>query len=379
MILWRGVYYSKADFYHHNDLGFFFMDFGFLTFVSVPTSVIPHNVLPSEYFGGTTINDAEDETRSAFAAFNFRPTDRFTINLGGRYTSFKKTANRTQYRSRVDANLNTWQKLPSADEEALNIILGGDNSNYSPNSRTDDDFMPSISIQYDLTDNVMGYASYMQGFKAGGYSYSNFPDIYNPEYVDAYEVGLKGFFLNHRVFAGINYFYNKYDDLQETAVLAQGVTIVNVVRNAASSVSKGIELDANLMVTENLILKANLATLSSKYESFPNGACSIPLLIAAGGSTAPCIQDMSGKTRAYSPEYSGSISAEYNLNFGSYRMQIEPSVFFTDDISLSYEADPWLVQEAYEKFDLRISLSPLDEKRELLLPVISYKKIVIFT
>ena len=209
----------------------------------------------------------------------------------------------------------------------------------------------------------MGYVSYAQGFKAGGFSYANFPDLFDPEYVDAYEIGMKGFFLNQRLFAGINFFYNDYTDLQETSVVTQGVTIQNVVRNAASSVSKGVELDANWMVSQDLVLKANLAILSSEYESFPDAACTMEQAIAAGGSQEACVQDLSGKDRAYSPAWSGNIAAEYNLYLGSYKMSIEPSIYFTDDFYLTTELDPWLSQEAYAKLDLRIGFSPSDSKK----------------
>lgn len=362
-----GAYYSKSNTSFHNYLGFFFMDFGFLTSINIPTTLIPHDIIPGDIIGGGVGAEAEDETKSVFAAFNFRPTDRLTVNLGGRFTRFEKLANRRYYFSRVDGNLDNWEEMNDASQTAFNLITGGDSSNFSPNSRIDDDFMPTLSIQYDITDSVMGYASYSQGFKAGGYSYANIPVTFDPEYVDSYEVGLKGFFMNYRLFAGINYFYNKYDDLQETAVMASGATFISVVRNAASSLSKGFEVDTTLLISDNLMFKANLATLNSKNESFPNGACTMQQQIAPGGSNVSCIQDLSGKDRGFSPSYSGNISAEYDLYIGSYKMRITPSVFFTDGFYLSSEADPWLYQDSYTKFNLRVSLSPSDEKWEVAL------------
>jgi len=360
-----GAYYSKSEFEFLNEIGFFFFDFGAIAQGLPPE--ISHNLLPGDYYWGKLYNTAEDETQSAFAALKFRPTDRLTINLAGRYTRFKKEAHRSSERGRTDANGDNYVPLNAADDFALNLILGGDSEDFPDDTRVDEDFMPSISVQYDLTDDMMGYVSYSEGFKAGGFSTGADIVTFEPEYVDAYEVGLKGTFLNRRMMAGLTYFYNDYTDLQETAVITEGFTISSVVRNAAATVSKGFEFDASYLVRENLILTASLAILDSKYEDYPNGACSMAQAIAAGGSLACPGQDLSGKKRAFAPDYSGNFGVEYTLPMGDYDVNIAPSVYFTDDMFLTSEADPWLTQDAYAKVDLRIGLTPGGKKWEVAL------------
>jgi outer membrane receptor protein involved in Fe transport len=68
-------------------------------------------------------------------------------------------------------------------------------------SRSDEDFTPSVNVQYDITSRIMAYASYSGGFKAGGINGSDNTGIpealpFGPETVDAYEVGIKASFPN---------------------------------------------------------------------------------------------------------------------------------------------------------------------------------------
>ena len=63
-------------------------------------------------------------------------------------------------------------------------------------SRSDDDFSPSLNIQYDFNDETMVYASYAEGFKAGGFDEQNGrldPEsfAFRPETVEAFELGAK--------------------------------------------------------------------------------------------------------------------------------------------------------------------------------------------
>lgn len=353
-----GAYYSKSKLDLLTNPAFFFNDFGAIA----ATLPVPNSFMPGEYIAGGVPFSEDNETKSAFVNMTFRPMDRLTVNMAGRYSRFEKEAHRGLVWNRTDINLNTFEPVNAEDSFALDLILGGDHGDFSPSSRNDERFMPSVSLQYDLTDDVMGYVSYSEGFKAGGFSTANTIDTFDPEYVKAYEAGLKGTLLKRRLMANLIFFYNEYSDMQETSVITSGVTIVNVVRNAAAAISKGVEFDASILVTENLILTGSVALLDSKYENFPDAACTMAQQDALGGSSVPCTQDLSGKQRAFSPNWSGNIGAQYTLPVGDYDISIEPLVYFSDGTYLSSEIDPWLYQDAFAKVDLRIGLTPGSKK-----------------
>ncbi len=354
-----GAYYDRQNFDFQNQPGFFFNDFGaIVAFLGIPGVTVG----AGDYISAVGDYDAENETYSAFAAFTLRPTERTIVNIGGRYTRFDKWATRSSSRGFTDPTLSSYEVFGPVDDFAVNLILGGNRDDFSPNNRTDEEFMPSVSVQHDLTDNMMAYASYSEGFKAGGFSTGNNPDIFEPEFVDAYEVGMKGVFLDHRLRLNLALFLNEFEDFQETVQLPQGVSLVSVIRNAGKLEARGVELDGTLVVTDNLDFSASIAYLDSIYEDFTNAPCTGRQIIEAGGSRLPCAQDLSGKRRAYAPEWSGNIAANWTVPFDNYNLTFSPMVFFSDEYFLTATADPWQVQHGYAKLDMRVALSPSSEK-----------------
>ena len=67
------------------------------------------------------------------------------------------------------------------------------------NERTFEEVTPRASLSYEFGDDLTAYAAYSEGFKSGGFDMRGdavlTPDTvngYDPEYVDSYELGLKG-------------------------------------------------------------------------------------------------------------------------------------------------------------------------------------------
>src|SRR5204863_3930848 len=85
--------------------------------------------------------------------------------------------------------------FPAAVTPLANLIGIGTAGTVSLD-RSDEALMPSARIQYNFTPDVMAYASYSRGFKAGGFSVAELSAIpanygFQPEPVDAFEIGLK--------------------------------------------------------------------------------------------------------------------------------------------------------------------------------------------
>src|SRR3546814_16788244 len=95
----------------------------------------------------------------------------------------------------------------------------------------------------------MVYASYNRGFKSGNFSIiPPTTPAFEPEILDAYEVGVKSTFLHGRGKFNASAFYYDYNNLQLSAsLLGSFVTI-----NAAKARIKGIEVDARLTPVSNL-------------------------------------------------------------------------------------------------------------------------------
>jgi outer membrane receptor protein involved in Fe transport len=88
---------------------------------------------------------------------------------------------------------------------------------------------------WDLTDQTFFYASYARGYKAGGSNpgvqqgnLSGIPAVYEPEKIDAYEVGAKNTLLDGRLQANLTAWYYNYGGYQISSVIANTSVNTNI-------------------------------------------------------------------------------------------------------------------------------------------------------
>jgi outer membrane receptor protein involved in Fe transport len=233
-------------------------------------------------------------------------------------------------------------------------------------SRSDDEVLPSINVQFDVGADAMLYASYARGFKAGGFDAQSTlgnPALlpYSPEMVDAFEVGLKGTWFGGALQTSLALFRSEYDDLQESTSQLQGAAVIFAVSNVAAMRSQGMELEARWAITERVSAEASLVYLDARYESYPNAGCTAAQTVAV--APASCTQDLSGRHRPFSPEFSGNLRLRH-LQPLSARLQLrsEVGLYFTDGYFLAGDLDPALVQDSYASVDARLSLGSPDDR-----------------
>ena len=225
-------------------------------------------------------------------------------------------------------------------------------------SRDDDAVTPSAQVQYTPAEGVMTYVSYARGFKAGGFNGvdlsgnpANLP--YDPEYVDAYELGLKTQWREGRVTFNIAAFRSEYDDLQVVAnTFGPTGAIVSAVRNAASAISQGAEVEFRWLPTANFQMRLEGTYLDAYYDSYTNAGPT-----QAQQRAGLRIQDLSGQPTALAPELSGSLVGTYTQPIGSnFSLTTELSVFGSTDYFLGGSGvnDDLLRQPGYARLDARV-------------------------
>ena len=347
-----GGYASHGDLSTRTIVGFRFLPFGANDKTGTFNAASP--------LGGNNLITQTDRTLSAFASATIRPVEHLRINLGARYSSIHKHGARDIAPGLVSGEPSpaSFQSVSVAQQDIIAAILATNRANYAHPSRTDDKFMPSVSVQYDLSPDVMAYASYANGFKAGGYSVGANNEEFDPETVNAYEFGLKGKFFDRRLTADIALYRSDYHNLQESSLqLLSTGAVSSLIQNVARSRSQGVEFTGSLRVASWLTLDTSVAYLDAKYTSYPNGACTIYALYLS----ASCTQDLSGKRRSYAPKWSGNIGARISAPIGeNYRLTLDPLLYFTSRFYEAATADPLLEQKGYAKFDLRIGFGPAD-------------------
>ena len=123
---------------------------------------------------------------------------------------------------------------------------------------------PKAGLDFDFTDDVMGYVSATRGFKSGGFNLIAVQTPYNPEYLWSYELGLKTKLANGRVIANFGAFQYNYRDMQVGKI----VNLSDVLTNAAKSTVKGLEAEVRAVLGSGFELTVGAAFLDAKFDEF---------------------------------------------------------------------------------------------------------------
>ena len=217
--------------------------------------------LPS---GGTVTNEfqrAEQHSTSqaVFGEASYRITPALRVFGGLRWSFDQKEFRRSQRRVNSSGvvlvgNANTWATPPlEASWEAPSYRIGLD---WKPN------------------EDTLVYTSYSRGYKGGGFvGRANTFDAasvpYDPEYTDAYELGVKSDLMDRRLRVNLAAFYAVDTDLQTFVVFAApGGGTNSLIINVGELVRKGVEAEVDFRITENLRIAANGGWTDASYTDF---------------------------------------------------------------------------------------------------------------
>jgi outer membrane receptor protein involved in Fe transport len=300
-----------------------------------------------------------DESATSWAVFGeitYPFSDRVAVRLGSRYEEVKKDI----------AFTGCLTPVPYAACAFTNQVPPG-----SPNSRTDREYQPTLVFEFRPLDDLLLYASAKRGFKSGGFSGTD-ADAFDPEKVTAYEVGVKSKFFDNRVLLNVTAFDSKYDDLQVSSF--DPVTNLFATTNAASAKSRGVELESQFAATDRLRLALNASYLDATYSDFRDAPCWGGQLVLGTGcgpssrNPAVNVQNLSGVVTPYAPEWSGTFSADYRLEFGGgYVFGLGGDIYATTRFATLTDINPRSFQGGFAKLNLRASVARDDGRWEVAL------------
>lgn len=228
-----------------------------------------------------------------------------------------------------------------------------------------------VGLQHRVNEDVMVFATASTGYKGQGYDISS---SFNQQTSDnpvgnedslAFEVGMKGTFLEGRLQLNPTLFFATYDDFQ-----AQQARIINNVvelgiTNVGELETYGLEIDFQAALTENLRLVGGIAYINAEIKKFPGADCwtgqtsgCVELLDSAGMGTGRQAQDLGGEDLNNSPDLKFTVSAEYLLPFENLPFNgfFNLSYQWQDDVNFSLLGDPGSEQEAYGIANLSLGI-----------------------
>jgi iron complex outermembrane receptor protein len=224
--------------------------------------------------------------------------------------------------------------------------------------RSDTGVTPRLAVTYRLTDSTNLYANYARGYKAGGFDVvavrstpTSAPSIngYEPETVDAFDVGLKGQTAGLRYSASV--FLNKYRDLQLSAI----VNAVSRTENAASAHGRGFEGEVTWAPNAMWEISGNYTYLDAKYDSGQ---------IALGNQPVAA----KGLRLVRSPEQMANLQVTMTVPLGGFgTLRVAPLVHYQSAMELNPANRADLRQGSYTRLDARVSLVAQSGKWDLAL------------
>ena len=302
---------------------------------------------------GLTIGNGgyvDTESYAVFADFSIDLSDRLRLALGARYTEDDKTGhvNRATY---LGVGRTPLTGGPAAVPWLQNTLY--------TNDRSFSQFTPRVSLSYDLNDDLTGYVAYSQGFKSGGFDMrgdaSATPDTvdgYDPETVDSYELGLKGYAFNRRLSFSSALFYADYQDQQVTTQVPAGTTIASFVDNVGASTIYGAELEGSLWLTDSLTANFAVGWLEATFDEF--------IRYDLGAGQYEDISDLVVAQNA--PNWSGYLGLTWTGQAFGGGLAVTPSVSYRGDFHQFEFPNPLLDQDGYALVDLSVVWTSPDDR-----------------
>lgn len=263
----------------------------------------------------------ETDSVALFFEGDYELNDAWSITLGGRWTEDKKE-------SQQSGALSTAPNHPSEKW---------------------DEFTPKVGVRYRMTDDAMLFALYSKGYRSGGFngrvdSQQFAREPYNPEFVDNYELGFKSEWPGKGLRLNGTIFYMDYQDKQEEIGLtSDGPTGQSItVFNAASATMQGVELELQALLSERLIVRANIGYLDAKYDEFtytgPDG-----------------LVDLSGFDFRRAPDFTGSLDATYEWQVGGGEAWVRGAYHFIGGHFVEQNNRPELENDGSHILDLSVN------------------------
>ncbi len=250
-----------------------------------------------------------------YADWTFDLTNKLKLDVGARYTDEDKRA----------IVLNRLYADPGFTRPVAVTADFDKKTNFSNVS-------PKVSLDYQITPDVMVYGLATRGFKSGGYNIRanavavpRSAEPFDDETVDSFEIGSKMGFFDQRLFLNLSAFHNKYKDIQLsvfTGIDTNGDGIDDSFfgdfTNAGKGTVNGLEIEYQYLPTQHWLISGNLAWLDAKYDEYMDRGINVAKQMKFTNA----------------PEYSGAVNVEY-------RTDLANGGNLSARVSYSYQSEVW--------------------------------------
>ena len=263
------------------------------------------------------------ESYAGFGDITYSVSDRLRLNAGIRYSHETK-----EYSLRVERNADT----------------SGD---FVTQKESWSDLTSKVGVDYSFSDDVMGYLTFSEGFKSGAFNFAGGPPV-EPEFITAYEVGLKSTLMDRRLRLNMSIFDYDYENLQVQAFNPQ--TFTATISNAAKASIQGLEVAATALVSESFRADIGLSWLDAEYDEF----IGVNPVVRGEGI------DLSGNKLPQAPEFTANIGLSYTHQVAGVGSLLARLDYYYSADKYFNEFNNQAFQDDYELINARIGLESED-------------------
>ena len=284
------------------------------------------------------------ETMAVFGEVNYRFDESWELTVGGRF--FDREADKKY-----------WVENPKGALTADGVLPKNKRDNES-----NSDFVPKVSIKYNINDDMMVYALYSEGYRPGGVNRGRssapiYPDKYDADFLMNTEIGFKSTLADGNVRLNATYFTMDWENYQIELVdpsnlpcgsaeaypaPACGQPWQKVVANLGDATSEGLQLEVLAAINDTTELGWNSQWGDSKTNTeLADGS-------APAGSRLPQV-----------PEFKSNLWIEKSLNisaFGATEGFVRASVSYTGDTVSAVQPDYAYTQASFTIADVKVGI-----------------------
>ncbi len=340
-----------------------------------------------EGLGSRDVHEQDSESWALFTNNSIRFTDALELTVGVRYTNESKDLDSRYNNTHNGMGCATWRGataaglIPAAAAPLMRLAcLGLTDPNFDPDSplaiaparvnpvesqsMDESEWSGTLKLSYRFTDEVMTYASYARGYKAGGFNLDRvrsgtgagdqidtipvLDTSFDKELVDSYEIGIKTQWAGNSLLLNAAVFYQDYTDFQLNTF--DGVQFI--VTSLDQVTSEGVDLDIVWFTPlDQLSLQGGVTYADTQIKD--PAALANPLWFS---------QARADDRMSFAPKWSGSLSATFEQPLGGdlvWRTNVGAK--YTSEYNTGSNLHPGKMQDSLTLVNARMGLGADDE------------------
>ena len=221
-------------------------------------------------------------------------------------------------------------------------------------------------LQFDVTDDVMTYATWSRGYKGPAYNvFFNMSALntqpISPETSTAYEIGLKSTLLDHRLMLNLAAYRETFDNFQTNSFVLVNGSVTTSLTNAGTVRSQGITADFDWRPLNGVSITGGYAYDDAQIVSYLCAG-------QAGAALTTCRNVHDGAPLPFAPRNKFNITPSWLLPTGTsvpFTTRLILSYVYTSTINFDIDQTPLARQPGYGLLNASVVFADPSDKYEL--------------